>query len=215
MLYRGTEIWQAPDKVPPLNTSPWSLLVIFPYHFDFFIVAWTFRSREKFVPSPDFESWISKWINALKAFLGKKVKEHCASPLHCTKRRSRRMCTHLLLWKLQNYNSLLNNCQQENAGSQQKKIYPSSKGKGGAKEKLQQDARMGKIAFRIKPQRHSEGSNKTLCTPGDPQRLSQTCLLEFEGLLQRYGSAVACHRDRGSGCNSPECGLSPLGGGHD
>ena len=40
-----------------------------------------------------------------------------------------------------------------------------------AKEKPQQDSRRGKIAFRIKPhnhQRHSEGSNKSLCTPGDP-----------------------------------------------
>lgn len=48
------------DKVPPLNTSPWPSLAIFPYHFCFFIVTWTFRSRAKFVPSPDFESWISK-----------------------------------------------------------------------------------------------------------------------------------------------------------
>ena len=40
-----------------------------------------------------------------------------------------------------------------------------------AKEKPQQDGRRGEILFRIKPhtyQRHSEGSNKTLCTPGDP-----------------------------------------------
>ena len=40
----------------------------------------------------------------------------------------------------------------------------------GAKEKLQQDGKRGKIAFRSKPhthQRRSEGSNKTLFTPGD------------------------------------------------
>ena len=42
-----------------------------------------------------------------------------------------------------------------------------------------------------------------------PQRLSQTA---FECLLQRYGSAVACHRGRGSGCSRPGCGISPLGG---
>ena len=41
----------------------------------------------------------------------------------------KRTCTHLLLWELQNYNSLLNNNQQENVGSQQKR-YPTSKGKG-------------------------------------------------------------------------------------
>ena len=40
-----------------------------------------------------------------------------------------------------------------------------------AKEKPKKDGRRGKIAFRIKPhsfQRCSEGSNKTLHTPGDP-----------------------------------------------
>ena len=39
-----------------------------------------------------------------------------------------------------------------------------------SKEKPQQDARRGEIAFRIKPhnwQRHLEGSNKILCAPGD------------------------------------------------
>ena len=47
-----------------------------------------------------------------------------------------------------------------------KKRYPSPR----AKEKPQQDRRKSKIAFRIKPytcQRCSEGSNKTLCAPGD------------------------------------------------
>ena len=42
----------------------------------------------------------------------------------------------------------------------------------GAKDKPHQDSRRGKIAFRIKPhtcQRHLEGSNKALCTPGDPK----------------------------------------------
>ena len=41
----------------------------------------------------------------------------------------------------------------------------------GSKEKPQQDSRRGKTAFRIKPhsyQRCLEGSNKTLCAPGDP-----------------------------------------------
>ena len=33
----------------------------------------------------------------------------------------------------------------------------------------------------------------------------------FEHLLWRYGSAVVCRRDRGSGCGD---GISPLGGGH-
>ena len=40
-----------------------------------------------------------------------------------------------------------------------------------AKENPQQDGRRGETVFRIKPhtcQRHSEGSNKTLCAPEDP-----------------------------------------------
>ena len=40
-----------------------------------------------------------------------------------------------------------------------------------AKEKPQQDSRTSKITFRIKSHTHqtcSEGSNKILCTPGDP-----------------------------------------------
>ena len=44
------------------------------------------------------------------------------------------------------------------------------------------------------------------------ERLSQTCLWVFECLLRRYGSAVHCHRGRGSGCSRPGCGISPLGG---
>ena len=74
---------------------------------------------------------------------------------------SRRTCTHLLQ-ELQNYSSLLNNHQQENAGSHQKKDISDPRAKVP-----QQDGRRGKIAFRIKPhtcQRCSEGSKKTLCT---------------------------------------------------
>ena len=36
----------------------------------------------------------------------------------------------------------------------------------------------------------------------------------FEHLLWRYGSAVDCHRDRGSVCSWLGYGISPLGGGH-
>ena len=84
-----------------------------------------------------------------------------------------------------------------------------------AKEKPQQDSRRGAIAFRIKSQTHqrcSEGANKTLCTPGPRERISypikrlgQTCLRVFECLLRRQESAVACQKDRGSGCSRPGC----------
>ena len=60
-------------------------------------------------------------------------------------------------WDIQNYNSLMNNHQQENVGSHRKKI-PMSRGK----EEPQQDSRRGEITFRIKfhtPQRHSESES--------------------------------------------------------
>ena len=76
--------------------------------------------------------------------------------------------------KLQNCNSLLNNHQQVNDRCliPPKKDTPHPK----AKEKTQQDGRRGVIMFRIKPhtcQRHSEGSNKALCTPG-PREPTET-----------------------------------------
>ena len=48
--------------------------------------------------------------------------------------RSRSMCVHLLLWELQNYNSLVKNHRQENVGSHQKKI-PQVQGQGEAQER--------------------------------------------------------------------------------
>ena len=57
------------------------------------------------------------------------------------------MWTLLLLRELQNYNSLLNNYQQENVESHQKKENPRPR----AKEKTQKDSRKGETAFTIKP----------------------------------------------------------------
>ena len=48
------------------------------------------------------------------------------------------------------------------------------------------------------------GTKQNLVHQETPQRLSQTCLWMFECLLWRYGSTVACHRDRDSGCSRPE-----------
>ena len=121
----------------------------------------------------------------------------------------RRMCIHLLLRELQNYNSLLNNCRLENVGSHHKR-YPTSKGKGEA----QQEGRRGEIEFRIKPltcQRCSEGSNKP-CVYQDPET-PQRARPVFECLLQRFRSAVDCFRDRGFGYSRLGYGISPLGGG--
>ena len=47
-------------------------------------------------------------------------------------------------------------------------------------------------------QRHSEGSNKTLCAPG-PRDLTET----ESDLPWSVWSAVACHGDRGSACHRP------------
>ena len=86
-----------------------------------------------------------------------------------------------------------------------------------AKEKPQQDSRGDKIVFRIKLhtcQRHLGGSKIKPCVHQEtPQRLSQICLWLFECPLQREGSAVACRRDRCSGCSRPGCGISPPGEG--
>ena len=101
---------------------------------------------------------------------------------------------HLLLRKLQNSNSLLNSRRQENVGSHQKNIRhiqgqrrSLSKMVGGVKSHLEQTF-----------QRHSEGSNQNLCVPGNSTDWARPA---FECLsVSCVGwSAVACHRDRGSG----------------
>ena len=117
---------------------------------------------------------------------------------------SRSMCAHLLLWELQNCNSLLNNHPQENVGSHQKKVphiqgqrRSPSKMVGGVKLHLESNPIPARDTWRDKPKpcAHQE--------PETPQKPSQTCLWVFECLLQRYGSAAACHRDRGSGWSRP------------
>ena len=100
---------------------------------------------------------------------------------------------------------------QENVGYHQKKIphvegqrRRSNKMVGGAKPHLESNPITARDARRAQTK---------LCVhqdPKAPQRLSQTCLLVFECLLSRHGSAVACHRDRDSGCSRPgTCGMWP------
>ena len=82
--------------------------------------------------------------------------------------KSRRTCTHLL-GEFQNCKSLLSNHQQENVVSQQTIYIYTHTPCPREKEKTKQDGRRGKVRFRIKPHtclRCSEGSNKTLCSPG-------------------------------------------------
>ena len=87
----------------------------------------------------------------------------------------------------------------ENVGSHQKKK-PHVQGQRRSPSKTIGGA---KIAFRIKPhthQRHSEGLDKTLCTPGDPTetepdlplsgRVSPAEVQVSSGLLQGQGLSV-------------------------
>ena len=124
---------------------------------------------------------------------------------------SRRTRTHLL-WELQNYNSLLNNCQQENVGSHQKYI-PHFQGQrrsprktvGGVKSHLESN---------VIPARDARRAQTEPCVHQTWQRLIQTCLWVSECLLWSCGSAVDCCWDRGSGCSGRRYGISPLGRDH-
>ena len=85
-----------------------------------------------------------------------------------------------------------------------------------AKEKPQQEGKRGQIHTENQTPSLPEtlrGLKQTLCSSG-PRDPTETETELFEHLLWRYGSAVACHRGRGSGCSRPGCGISPLGGGH-
>ena len=115
-----------------------------------------------------------------------------------------RTCTHLLLQELQNYNLILNNHWQKNVGPQHKRIFhvqgqrrSPNKTVGGVKSHLESNPIPARNAWRAqtKPYVHQD--------PEAPQRLSQTHLWVFECLLWRYGSAVTCCRDRGTGCRRP------------
>ena len=107
---------------------------------------------------------------------------------------SRRMCTHLLLWELQNYNSLLNNSRLETVGSNQIKIFHiqgprrnPSKMAGGAKSCLESNPL---------PARHSKGSIKPCATqdPESPQRLSQIgSLLCIKDIYRYLRDLVTSH----------------------
>ena len=118
---------------------------------------------------------------------------------------------HLLLWELQNYNSLLNNYWQENVGSHQKKI-PHVQGQRRSPSKMVEGAILhlesNPISTR-EPQRVQ--TNLVWTRTKRPHR--DWARTMFECLLQRYRWAVGCWRGRGSGYTRPGYGISPLGGG--
>ena len=97
--------------------------------------------------------------------------------------------------KLYNYNSLLNSHHQENVGSHQKNILhiqgqrrSPKKVEGGAKSHLESNPICSRHPWRAQ--------TKSCAYQETPQRLSQTCLCMFEGLLWKYRSAMAYHRGR-------------------
>ena len=90
---------------------------------------------------------------------------------------SRRTCARLLLWELQNYNSLLNNCQQENVGSHQNKI-PHIQGLRRSLSKTIRGAK-SHLESNLVPSRDLGGLKQTLCGPGhrDPTETeTELCL---------------------------------------
>ena len=110
--------------------------------------------------------------------------------------RSRSSCAHLLR-KLQNYNSLLNNCWLEKVGSHQKKIphiqgqsRSPSKTVGGAKSHLESNHIPNRDSWRA----------QTYFVLTRTQRLHRDWERTVSGcLLRRYGSAVDCSRSRALG----------------
>ena len=82
-----------------------------------------------------------------------------------------------------------------------------------AKEKPQPDSRRGKTAFRIKAhtrQRHSEGSNKTLCAPGTTNRprdwgRATTILLVFGSQGQMVSAATIQENENGKERKKKSC----------
>ena len=72
-----------------------------------------------------------------------------------------------------------------------------------AKQESQQDGRRGEITFRIKPipTRDTQRAQTNLVCTRTQRSHRDWDRTVFECLLWRYGSAVACHRGRGSECS--------------
>ena len=133
-----------------------------------------------------------------------------------TRWRRKRTCPHLLLGEVQNYNSVLNNHQQENVGSHQKKISHVQRQRkrpnkivGGVKFCLGSNPIPASDTWRAQRKPCTQQSSET------PQRLSQNCV--WVSPVEGRWVSSGCLRGRGSGFRSPghpACGISPLEGGH-
>ena len=118
---------------------------------------------------------------------------------------------HLLLWELQNYNSLLNNHQQKNVGFRQKNI-PHTQGQRKSPSKMVGGAILHLESYLISA-RDAQRAQTNLVWTRTRRPHRDWARTVFECLLQRYRWAVGCCKGRGSGCSRPEYGISPLGGG--
>ena len=123
-----------------------------------------------------------------------------------------RTCAYLLLWELQNYNSLLNNRQLENVGSHQKRI-PHVQGQRRSPSKIVGGVNLCLESNPI-PTRDSQRAQTNLVCTRILRPHRDWGRTVFECLLHRYGSAVGCFKCSGSGCSRPGYGISPLGGHH-
>ena len=88
------------------------------------------------------------------------------------------MCAHLLLRELQNYNSLLSNCQQENVGSHQKNI-PNSQGQRRSPSKTARGMKSHLEPNPIPTRDAQRAQTKPCVHQKSPKRLSQTCLWDL------------------------------------
>ena len=122
-----------------------------------------------------------------------------------------RTCAHLLLWELQNYNSLLNNRQLENVGSHQKRI-PHFQGQRRSPRKM-----VGWVKSHLESNplttRDAQRAHTNLVCTRTQRPHRDWARTVCESLLLRYPSAVAYFRGRDSGCRRSGYGISPLGGG--
>ena len=182
-----------------LNGLPWKWIEII---LSFFEIASKYCISGSFV---DFDGYsISS-----KGFLPTVVDIMVISPRWW----SIRTCAHLLLWELQNYNLLLNNHQQENVGSCQKRI-PHVQWKRRSPSKMVGRAKSDLKLTPICISDSQRAQKKPYVLQETSQRLSYACLWVFQCLLHRDGSAVACSRSRGSGYSRLGYSISPLGGDH-
>ena len=141
----------------------------------------------------------------------RRVSSHCQEE-DGIRWQSKKMCAHLLLRELQNYNLLLNNHQLENVGSHQKKI-PHIQGQRRSPRKMVGGAN---LHLELNPlcTRDAQRTQTNLVSTSTKIPQKDWAKTVFECLQQRYRSAVACHRNRGSTCSRHGFGISPLVGGH-